>query len=66
MKTMREARYWHPEPDGRLLCTLCPRDCHIGEGQAGFCFIRKNEGGKLFNLAYGKSTGGTRPDTGLR
>ena len=29
--------------DGRLHCYLCPRHCHIGEGQHGFCFIRKNE-----------------------
>jgi pyruvate formate lyase activating enzyme len=40
--------------DGRLHCYLCPRHCHIGEGQAGFCFIRKNEGGKLLQLGYGR------------
>ncbi len=39
-------------PDGRLHCFLCPRHCHIGENQSGFCFIRKNLGGKLFNLGY--------------
>jgi len=26
----------------------------MGEGQAGFCFIRKNIGGKLINLGYGR------------
>jgi pyruvate formate lyase activating enzyme len=51
------ARYWNPEPDGRLRCTLCPRDCHLAEGQAGFCFVRQNVGGELVSLAYGRSTG---------
>lgn len=54
---MKEALWWHTEPGGRILCTLCPRYCHIGEDQAGFCYIRKNIGGKLYSLGYGKSTG---------
>jgi pyruvate formate lyase activating enzyme len=40
--------------DGRLHCYLCPRHCHIGEGQTGFCFIRKNEAGRLVQLGYGR------------
>ena len=40
--------------DGRLHCYLCPRHCHIGEGQHGFCFIRKNESGRLVQLGYGR------------
>jgi len=51
------ARWWHPEPDGKLLCTLCPRYCRLGDGQAGFCYIRKNEGGELVSLGYGRTTG---------
>ena len=51
------ARWWHTEPDGKLLCTLCPRFCRLGEGQAGFCYIRKNEGGALVSLGYGRTTG---------
>jgi pyruvate formate lyase activating enzyme len=51
------ARYWNAEPDGRLRCTLCPRDCRLSEGQAGFCFVRQNDGGRLVSLAYGRSTG---------
>lgn len=54
---MKEARWWHTEEDGRILCTLCPRYCRMSDGQAGFCYIRKNIGGKLFSLGYGKSTG---------
>lgn len=49
-----EARWWETMSDGRLHCFLCPRHCHIGEGQHGFCFIRKNEGGRLVQLGYGR------------
>src|SRR5512146_701147 len=54
---MPEARYWNAEPDGRIRCTLCPRDCLLHDGQAGFCFVRQNAGGRLVSLAYGRSTG---------
>jgi len=49
---MHEARWWEPSAEGKVHCYLCPRRCHIGEGQAGFCFIRKNVGGSLYNLGY--------------
>jgi pyruvate formate lyase activating enzyme len=54
---MREALWWQREADEKILCTLCPRYCRIGAGQAGFCYIRKNIGGKLYSLGYGSSTG---------
>ncbi|HEY1266321.1 MAG TPA: AmmeMemoRadiSam system radical SAM enzyme [Candidatus Binatia bacterium] len=54
---MHEALWWQSEPDGRILCTLCPRYCRIGEDQAGFCYIRRNVGGKLYSLGYGQPTG---------
>ncbi|HXW56298.1 MAG TPA: AmmeMemoRadiSam system radical SAM enzyme [Candidatus Cybelea sp.] len=50
---LHEARWWEPEPSGgKVHCYLCPRHCHIGPGQGGFCFIRVNQGGKLYNLGY--------------
>ena len=61
---LHEARWWEPATAGRaeaggnpataskVHCYLCPRHCHIGEGQAGFCYIRANEGGKLYSLGY--------------
>ncbi|MGV3523972.1 MAG: AmmeMemoRadiSam system radical SAM enzyme [Candidatus Sericytochromatia bacterium] len=54
---MHVARWWEPDETGRLLCTLCPRFCRIGEGQAGFCYVRQNVGGTLYTTAYGRSTG---------
>ncbi len=50
--TLHEALWWSPEPNNRVHCYLCPRHCHIGPGQSGFCFIRVNEDGKLFSLGY--------------
>ena len=54
---LHEARYWEPAPGGKVLCTLCPRECRIGEGQDGFCFIRRNRGGKLVTTGWGTTTG---------
>ena len=51
--TLHEARWWKPEPNSRVHCYLCPRHCHIHSGQAGFCFIRTNQNGKLYSLGYG-------------
>jgi pyruvate formate lyase activating enzyme len=41
----------------KILCTLCPRYCKIGDGQPGFCFIRQNIDGKLYSIGYGRPTG---------
>jgi pyruvate formate lyase activating enzyme len=49
---LHEAQWWDAEPNGKVHCYLRPRHCHIGEGQAGFCFIRANEGRKLYSLGY--------------
>ncbi len=52
-----EAKWWEPSDKEKILCTLCPRYCKIGDGQAGFCFIRQNYGGKLYTIGYGRPTG---------
>jgi pyruvate formate lyase activating enzyme len=54
---MKDALWWQTEADGRILCTLCPRFCRLSDGQAGFCYIRKNIDHKLYSLGYGASTG---------
>ena len=50
---LHEARWWEFDSAGRIHCYLCPRHCHIGAGQAGFCFIRIHQDGKLYSLGYG-------------
>jgi pyruvate formate lyase activating enzyme len=53
----KEALWWRENERGKILCTLCPRYCEIGDGQPGFCYIRQNINGKLYTLGYGKPTG---------
>ena len=42
-----KARFWQPFSAEKIQCQLCPRECVMGVGQRGFCFVRKNEGGEL-------------------
>lgn len=51
------AKWWEPSKNNKILCTLCPRYCTIGDGQNGFCYVRKNIGGELYSLAYNRPTG---------
>ena len=53
---MKLAKWWEPADNNRILCTLCPRYCKIGEGQPGFCYIRQNHNGKLYSVGYGRPT----------
>lgn len=55
---MSHAAKWSETlPDGRVRCKLCPRYCTLRDGQRGFCFVRKNEGGQLVLDTYGRSSG---------
>jgi pyruvate formate lyase activating enzyme len=50
-------RYWHPLPDGRIQCDLCPRYCRLHEDQRGLCFVRARHGDQLVSTTYGRSSG---------
>ncbi len=47
------ARYWE-SLNGKVKCTLCPRECVIPPNKRGFCRIRKNIDGKLIAFGYGE------------
>ncbi|MBI5758195.1 MAG: AmmeMemoRadiSam system radical SAM enzyme, partial [Planctomycetales bacterium] len=50
--------WWHEEDEhGRIVCDLCPRECHLKPGDRGFCFVRENVGGEMLLTTYGRSTG---------
>ncbi|MCF8207794.1 MAG: AmmeMemoRadiSam system radical SAM enzyme [Rhodoferax sp.] len=51
------ARYWHANPDGRIQCDLCPRDCKLHDGQRGACFVRARQGNQMILTTYGRSSG---------
>jgi pyruvate formate lyase activating enzyme len=58
---MAAATHGHPAtlfealPGGKVRCTACARYCTIPEDSHGFCFVRKNEGGTLTLLSYGRA-----------
>jgi pyruvate formate lyase activating enzyme len=51
------ARWWHATDDGRIQCDLCPRDCKLGDGQRGMCFVRQRVGDRMVLTTYGRSSG---------
>ncbi|MDH7577489.1 MAG: AmmeMemoRadiSam system radical SAM enzyme [Bacillota bacterium] len=51
---MQEARYYEKIEGDRVWCHLCPQNCRIRPGHVGFCRARKNEGGVLYTLNYGR------------
>lgn len=52
-----QTRWWHEIDDGKVVCTLCPRECHIPNNSRGFCFVRANVNGELVLTTYGRSSG---------
>ncbi len=55
-KSTKEAVLWKPLEERKVICNLCYRKCVIPEGMLGVCYVRKNIGGKLYTLVYGKLT----------
>jgi len=51
---MEKARFYSMEK-GTANCFLCNRRCKIAEGALGYCRVRKNVGGELQSLVYGKA-----------
>ncbi len=51
--------WWHDaeNAEGRIVCDLCPRECHLKAGDRGFCFVRQNVDGEMMLTTYGRSTG---------
>lgn len=51
---MREALFYERSDKEKVRCLLCPHNCLIAPDRSGFCGVRKNVGGKLESLVYGK------------
>ncbi len=47
------ATLYEPLSGDKVRCTACARYCVIPPGSHGFCFVRKNVGGRLVLLTYG-------------
>jgi len=50
-------KYWHAVDNGRIQCDLCPRHCHLLEGQQGLCFVRSRQDDQVVLTTYGRSSG---------
>ncbi len=50
---IHRADLWRAEGDV-IRCELCPHACRIRDGSVGFCAVRRNEGGSLIALTYGR------------
>ncbi len=51
----REAMFYsYDQEKDRVLCELCPHNCHIKEGKKGKCGVREHRDGKLITLNYGE------------
>ena len=51
-----KTKWWHTESN-TVVCTLCPRECHIPNDSRGFCFVRANVDGELELTTDGRSSG---------
>ncbi len=52
--TEHEARYYTVEAPEVIHCRLCPQNCHISDGAAGLCRVRRHRAGKLYATNYGR------------
>jgi len=49
----RRANWWRELPGRRTECQLCYRNCALEPGEAGWCKIRRNDGGRLVLTDHG-------------
>lgn len=50
----REAMHYERAEGGLVRCVLCPRGCVIAPGLRGHCGVRRNDGGRLRTLVFGR------------
>jgi pyruvate formate lyase activating enzyme len=51
---MKQAMFYEPLTEGRVLCTLCALYCKIAPGRRGACGVRVNVDETLYTLVYDK------------
>lgn len=54
-KPLREAILYKGLEEGKVKCLLCRRGCLIPEKGRGQCGVRKNIGGRLYSLVFGRT-----------
>ncbi len=51
---LQDAMLWERAENDAVQCNLCAHRCRIAEGKEGFCSVRRNVGGVLKTLTYGR------------
>ena len=52
---LRECDLYRPLPRGWVQCTACHHWCGVAPGEAGKCGVRRNYGGRLYLVTYGRA-----------
>ncbi len=53
-ESIKEARLYKKETDGRVSCFLCHHFCSIADKHRGICGVRENRDTTLYSLVYGQ------------
>jgi pyruvate formate lyase activating enzyme len=51
---LKEAMFYRPLEEQRVVCGLCNHRCEIAPGKYGICGVRQNREGRLYTLVYGE------------
>ncbi len=51
------AMFWTRLERNNVQCQLCFRNCILGDGETGYCKVRKNVEGVLYSLVFGRAAG---------
>jgi pyruvate formate lyase activating enzyme len=49
-----EAKFYEKQPNRKIKCKLCPRECVVGDKERGYCGVRKNRGGTYYTLVHSR------------
>ena len=49
-----EAKYYEKQPNRKIKCVLCPRECVIDDRERGYCGARENRGGVYYSLVHSR------------
>ena len=55
---MKKALFCHQGDNRLVYCHLCAHGCRIKESKTGICGVRKNIGGDLYSMVYGRLISG--------
>jgi len=49
-----EARFYEKQPNKKIKCKLCPRECAVGDKERGYCGVRENRDGVYYTLVHSR------------